>query len=706
MGSGSGVLAVRRRGVGSGSLTNNTASERPLSRRRGLSLITACALIGFVAGTVVEPPAPASAQAGTDEHDWLGAVNAYRHMSGLEPVTANASWSQGAREHSCYMVRNSTLTHYQDPALPGATPAGAHAGRNGNVAVSPDPYTTARFMIELWLTAPFHAIGMLRPELRHVGYGSCSDTNRSAQWRSAATLNVLDGLTGPRGPRPVVFPGNGARTSLSRFIAESPDPVQLCGWSGAAGLPLIAMLPARVTTATATLRGPGGPEQVCVLHAHNSADPVARSVMASENAVVVVPRNPLGPGSWAVTVASDGGNVNWGFVVDPHAPLLRPGATAPPPKVNTPAPDVKVGAGPGGFDAIDPVRVVDTRSGVGSARLRARKPVMFTLTNVPPGTVAVSLNATAVGGSGPGFVTLYDCADKVPTVSTLNYTAGAVVPNGAVVPVNARRQVCAYAHTDVDLVLDVNGWVTSSSSSGFTPTGPTRIFDSRSNGGRLVPYRTTRVAVSGTAGVPDSASAVSVNVTVVDADRAGFVTVWPCGTPRPAVSNINVTAGQTRANNVNVKLGGGAVCVEGMVGADLVVDVSGFFSPDGSGFTQVSPTRLVDTRDANPVLHAGLPGRPVFGREVVRLKVAGRRGVPGDVRAVVVNVTAVSAHGDGYVTVWACDGPVPSVSTLNYRAGGPPVANGAFVRLSRTGELCMLSHRTAHLVLDVNAIIR
>jgi hypothetical protein len=662
---------------------------------------------GAAAGVVAATPSPAAAQAVVvDDEDWLGVLNAYRHMSGLASVTSNASWSQGAYEHSCYVVRNDHLTHYQDPSLPGATAAGAHAGRNGNVAVSSSPDVASRHHVELWMTGPFHAIGMLRPELTQVGFGKCTDPTRSGRWSSAGTLNILDGLNGPRGPRPVVFPGNGARTRLSRFIAETPNPVQLCGWTGTAGLPLIAMLPAQVTSAKATLRGPGGNEQVCVLHAANTSDATARGVMRSENAVVIVPRNELAPGSWDVALTSDGGNVNWAFVVDPDAPLPLPGAVPPPPKAHTPAPDIKVGAVAGGFDAVEPRRVVDTRSGLGASRLRAGKPVTLTLPGAPSDTVAVSLNATAVGATGPGFVTLYDCADKVPTVSTLNYTADTASANGAVIPVNTQRQVCAYAHTDVDLVLDVNGWVTSSSTVGFSEVTPTRILDTRSRGGRLAPNRTLRVPVAGTAGVPVSASAVVANVTVVGADRAGFVTVWPCGTQRPEVSSLNVTAGQTRANNVTVKLGGGEICVEGMVGADLVVDVNGYHAAGGAKITPVSPTRLADTRDANPVLQAGLGGRAARARETVRVPAAGTRNIPAGTRSVVVNVTAVAPDGDGFVTVWPCNAQVPTVSTLNYRAGGLAVPNGAIVNLSASGELCLFSHAAAHLVVDITAIIK
>jgi uncharacterized protein YkwD len=677
----------------------------PTTRQRWRTRLSLAVAAGALAGSAGAFPAGTGAVDAqtvvSNPEDWLGAVNAYRSMSGLNPVSSNAAWSNGAYEHSCYMVRNGIISHYQDSKLPGATPSGANAGMKGNVAVSSSAEASARSHVDLWMTGPFHAIGILRPELTQVGFGKCSDPNAS-RWRSGATLNILDGLNGPRGPRPVVFPGPGSTVPLNRFVVESPDPVALCGWSGPAGLPLIAMLPASVSSATATLRGPNGPEQVCVLHGANTSEPTAKWIMSNDNAVVIVPRNPMATGSWSASVRSDGGNVDWSFNVDPNAPLTSGG----PPPPHTGTSDVVIGNTAGGYDGVSPFRLVDTRHGKGGVRLRARTTSTFTLPGSPGDTVAVALNATAVNSNGPGFVTLFDCSSAVPNASTLNYVGAGAVANGALIPVSNQRTICAYAHTDVDLVIDVNGWVTASSTSGFTAVSPSRILDTRSGGSRIQPNRTMRIPVAGRAGVPASAAAVVLNVTAVNSDRAGFLSVWPCGGSRPEVSNLNVSAGETRGNNVTVSLSGGDICVEGMIGADLVIDVSGYHAVGGTKITPVSPTRLADTRDANPVLQAGLGGRPARDREVVRLTVAGSRGIPADTRAVALNVTAVSPDGDGFVTVWPCSAGIPEVSTLNYRAGGPPVPNGALVSLSPTGGLCLFSHRGAHLIVDVNAIVR
>ena len=57
-------------------------------------------------------------------------------------------------------------------------------------------------------------------------------------------------------------------------------------------------------------------------------------------------------------------------------------------------------------------------------------------------------------------------------------------------------------------------------------------------------------------------AAVVVNVTATEPHAAGYVTVWPCGQPRPTASNLNTAPGLTIPNLVIAKIGtGGKVCL-------------------------------------------------------------------------------------------------------------------------------------------------
>ena len=284
---------------------SNLASTRP---RRPLrtAVLTTLALVGAAVSLGSSSPVAA-----VSDGDWLGVVNTYRAMSGVAPVTANSAWSAEAVAHSCYMLQNG-ITHDEIPGNPGYTPGGDTAGNSGNVAVSSSVSATARNHIDLWMTGPFHAIGILRANLTSTGFGLCANSNTPTPWHSGATLDVIRGLNygAPQATAPILFPGDGATVPLHSFITEYPNPMTLCGWTGTAGLPLIAMMPNDVSSANATITGPNGPVPTCVLHKGNTGgDATARAILDGDNAVIVMPRTDLADGTYTVTVNTNGGNV-------------------------------------------------------------------------------------------------------------------------------------------------------------------------------------------------------------------------------------------------------------------------------------------------------------------------------------------------------------------------------------------------------------
>jgi hypothetical protein len=95
---------------------------------------------------------------------------------------------------------------------------------------------------------------------------------------------------------------------------------------------------------------------------------------------------------------------------------------------------------------------------------------------------------------------------------------------------------------------------------------PTRVYDSRKQGGPFKAGETRRVQVGKNA-------AAFVNVTVVNAAGDGFVTVWGDG-PMPDVSNVNYETRQTICNTSWVPVNAdGTVNVYTFAGCDILVDV-------------------------------------------------------------------------------------------------------------------------------------
>ncbi len=121
----------------------------------------------------------------------------------------------------------------------------------------------------------------------------------------------------------------------------------------------------------------------------------------------------------------------------------------------------------------------------------------------------------------------------------------------------------------------------------FYTVAPCRILDTRNAAGPLGgpalqagALRTFQV--TGTCGIPTSAVALSVNVTVTQTAAAGDLRVYPADlTSSPLVSAINFTAGQTLANNAVVKVGAGSGSIDVRLDSagttQLILDVNGYF---------------------------------------------------------------------------------------------------------------------------------
>ncbi len=117
-------------------------------------------------------------------------------------------------------------------------------------------------------------------------------------------------------------------------------------------------------------------------------------------------------------------------------------------------------SGTGAFVAPSQVRLLDTRSTPGFARLGAGQELAVTIGGgaVPAGASAAALNVTAVAPDVDGYVAVYPCGTD-PLVSNVNYRAGQVAAaNLAVVKLPADGRVCFRSFSPTDLVIDLAGW--------------------------------------------------------------------------------------------------------------------------------------------------------------------------------------------------------------------------------------------------------
>ena len=399
------------------------------------------------------------------------------------------------------------------------------------------------------------------------------------------------------------------------------------------------------------------------------------------------------------------------------APANTPGCT--PSAIATP------GASSDGFTPVVPARLMDTRPGLATVDcqfsglgIRAGGTTTELLVSgrggVPADASAVVLNVTAVEGAGAGFVTVFPCGSAKPNASNLNFVTGEAIPNAVVAKIGSGGKVCLSANVAVHLIVDVNGFFTATA--GLQPVVPARVLDTRPGGstvdgqsigsGALAGGVVTSLVVAGRGGAPADASAVVLNVTATEATGAGYLTVFPCGSPQPLASNLNFGAGDTIPNAVVAKVGtGGAVCFYSNVGVHLIVDVNGYFGAT-AGFTSVVPARLLETRAGLATADGQFNGiGPRAGGTVTELTVTGRGGVPATATAVVLNVTATEASGAGYVTVFPCGSQQPLASNLNFSAGDT-IPNAVVAKVGTGGKVCLYSNVSVHLIVDVNGFYR
>lgn len=259
--------------------------------------------------------------------NWLDYVNYFRFMAGLPAVTANSDWGRGNELHGRYSVKNDELNHYEDPANAWYTAEGHQAAQSSNLMGSDSPDADFRVSIDAWMQAPFHAIGILDPQLHQAGYGEYSEAD-GRELQFASGLDVLRGLGPlPSGVSfPILWPGPGAVVNLTDHWGEWPSPLTSCpGYDVPSGLPLLVQIGTgdqkpHVTAHSLTRNG--GNLEHCVFDETNYTHPdpgsqsVGRSILDSRDAIVLIPRQPLSPGAtYDVSLTVNGRAYRWSFSV-------------------------------------------------------------------------------------------------------------------------------------------------------------------------------------------------------------------------------------------------------------------------------------------------------------------------------------------------------------------------------------------------------
>jgi hypothetical protein len=240
------------------------------------------------------------------------------------------------------------------------------------------------------------------------------------------------------------------------------------------------------------------------------------------------------------------------------------------------------------FHAAVPCRIADTRA---TAPIRAGQTRTFPMTagncSIPASATAYSLNFTAVPTVPLGYLTAWPAGPAMPLASTLNSPTGTVTANAAIVRAGTNGEMSVFATNDTHVVIDINGYFGPPglpAPLSFYPMTPCRIADTRLGsgtfGGPVMHAAETRsypVSQSG-CGIPATARAYSLNVTVVPQSPLSYLTLWPSDRTQPLVSTLNSFDGSVVSNAAIVPAaanGGVSVFVTGT--AHVILDISGYF---------------------------------------------------------------------------------------------------------------------------------
>lgn len=268
------------------------------------------------------PPSPTVEAVGTD---WLQYLNIFRREANLPPLLENTAWSIDSAQHSMYMTYTGNLGHSEDANSPYYTRGGQAAGENGNIAagyIGSDPF---KWAFNYWMSAPFHAIPMIDPQLYTTGFAEYRDG--AGVQPLTATLDVRRGLGPlPEGVSyPIMYPRDGGLTWVLRYsLPEFPEALSTCiGYNQPTGAPIILQIgdgrEVPNVTASALYRD-GEPLAHCLFDETNFTHPnefrqrSARLILDNRDAIVMIPQQPLLPDSnYSVRIDANGQTYTWSF---------------------------------------------------------------------------------------------------------------------------------------------------------------------------------------------------------------------------------------------------------------------------------------------------------------------------------------------------------------------------------------------------------
>ena len=294
------------------------------------------------------------------------------------------------------------------------------------------------------------------------------------------------------------------------------------------------------------------------------------------------------------------------------------------------------------------------------------------------GAPAVLVRVVARSSMMSGHLKLYACGAAAPEASALNYVPDRV--NATVLPVpTGPAGVCVAASSSVDVRIEVLAYA-SSTGVGLQPMDSNRALDTR-----LATPLTAGAPITLSAarlGVPASATAVTVSVTLLTPNAPGSVSMGPCGgTP------WTLAYGSATSQMIGgvVRINGAGLCLSSTRTVQVVVDVTGVWVGD-QPLVAIPAMRLFDSRLSEAISSTD--------RRVPLT-------LPAGTTRAQLSIVVIGSPSSGAVYAWNCSRQRPVASVAS--SIGPPTS--VTVTMDVTGgAICLASTKDVHVVIDVFAV--
>jgi PKD repeat protein len=269
--------------------------------------------------------------------------------------------------------------------------------------------------------------------------------------------------------------------------------------------------------------------------------------------------------------------------------------------------------GPLRFGRWGPWRAYDSRTAPGASPLTAGAPRTFLLRQAgaccPLDAEAHVVVVTAVNPSGGGHMVVYPTDIATPATATVNVQIGLARSNGALSALGRRDNddlavfYGAQAGSITHLTVDTYGWFARDADHRYYAIAPCRAVDTRLaqfHGPRIASGRLRYFQIPGNCGVPPGAKYGVVTATIIKPDGAGSARIT--ASYDQSITNIQFAGGEDVANTIVAGFGDTDIetwiTMAGGGGADLVLDVLGYFLPEQNQLPVATPDSATATAGA------------------------------------------------------------------------------------------------------------